>query len=75
MAALSNAKWLRGSYYVRRLHPTLRLLMWDYGSLDKYQEMEYVNAKITMLPSPKLKVRVVSIMSKMFMVTCMLCQI
>ena len=75
MAALSNVKWIRGSYNVRQLHPTLRLLMWDYGSLDEYQESEYVNAKITMLPSPIHKVRDVAIMCKMFLDTCMLYQI
>lgn len=56
MAALSEVKWTRGSYYVRELHPTLRLLMWDYGSLDENQESEYVNAKIEMLPNPTPKV-------------------
>ena len=42
-------KWVRGAYYVRKLHPTLRLLMWDYGSLDERQEREYVNAKMRMV--------------------------
>ena len=41
--------WIRGTYYVRQLHPTLHLLMWDYGSLDKDQEREYIKAKMKML--------------------------
>ena len=50
--------WVRGSYYVRKLHPTLRFLMWDYGSLDECQEREYINAKMKMfnkhMPSPEV---------------------
>ena len=42
-------KWVRGTYYVRKLHPTLQFLMWDYGSLDEQQEREYINAKMKML--------------------------
>ena len=41
--------WVRGSYYVHRLHPTLRYLMWDYGSLDELQERRYIEAKIKLL--------------------------
>ena len=41
--------WVRGSYYVRQLHPTLRFLMWDYGSLDKNQERNYIIAKMKLL--------------------------
>ena len=41
--------WMRGSYYVRRLHPTLHFLMWDYGSLSKHQERDYISAKMKML--------------------------
>ena len=41
--------WVRGAYYVRQLHPTLRFLMWDYGSLDEHQERDYINAKMKML--------------------------
>ena len=46
-------KWVRGTYYVRKLHPTLRFLMWDYGSLDEYQEKEYILAKMKMLNKEK----------------------
>ena len=41
--------WVRGSYYVQKLHPSLRFLMWDYGSLDKEQELDYVKAKMIMV--------------------------
>lgn len=42
-------KWVRGTYYVRKLHPTLQFLMWDYGSLDEHQEKRYINTKMKML--------------------------
>ena len=35
-------------YYVRQLHPTFELLKWDYGSLDKRQERDYINQKLIM---------------------------
>ena len=41
--------WLRESYYVCPLHPTLQLIKWDYGSLDSVQERDYINAKMKML--------------------------
>ncbi len=41
--------WLKGTYYVRQLHPTLEFLTWDYGSLNQQQERDYVNAKLEML--------------------------
>ena len=44
-----HESWLKGTYYVRRLHPTLDYLKWDYGSLNQQQEKEYVNAKMKML--------------------------
>ena len=34
---------------MRKLHPTLNFLKWDYGSLDEYQEREYIHAKMRML--------------------------
>ena len=51
LASHSSQKetWVRGSYYVRQLHPTLHFLMWDYGSLDENQERDYINAKMKML--------------------------
>lgn len=42
-------KWVKGNYYVRKLHPTLTFLMWNYGALEENQESEYVNAKMRML--------------------------
>ena len=45
----THQAWLRGTYNVRPLHPTLKLLMWDYGALDKHQERDYVNAKMKMI--------------------------
>ena len=44
--------WLKGTYYVRQLHPTLEYLKWDYGSLDQQQEEEYVYTKMQMLNWP-----------------------
>ncbi len=48
-ASADSDSWLKGTYYVRKLHPTLRFFMWDYGSLNEHQEQEYVNAKMRML--------------------------
>ena len=42
----SNDEWLRPSYYVQPLAPTLELLKWDYGALRKEDEKEYVKAKM-----------------------------
>ena len=42
-------EWFRGTYYVRRLHPTLEFLKWDYGSLDDSQERDYITSKMKML--------------------------
>ena len=42
---------MRGTYYVRSLHPTLKHLMWDYGSLGEEQERDYVNEKMKMVNS------------------------
>jgi hemicentin len=37
------------SYYVRKLHPTLSLIKWDYGSLNAKEEQDYIRAKFSML--------------------------
>jgi hypothetical protein len=37
------------TYNVHSLHPTLQLLMWDYGSLDENQERDYINAKMKIM--------------------------
>lgn len=49
MHIIPEEKWIQGSYYVRRLHPTLQLLLWDYGSLSVSQERDYINSKVKML--------------------------
>jgi hypothetical protein len=41
--------WVRGTYYVRPLPPTLNFLKWDYGSLDESQEKDYIKAKMAMI--------------------------
>lgn len=41
--------WIRPTYYVRPLHPTLEFLKWDYGSLDENQERDYISAKLKMM--------------------------
>lgn len=48
-AKQTKEAWLKGSYYVRKMHPTLRFLMWDYGSLNEHEERAYINAKMAML--------------------------
>jgi hypothetical protein len=41
--------WIKPSYYVRQLHPTIEFLKWDYGALNDTQEEEYVTAKMEIL--------------------------
>ena len=41
--------WVRGSYSVHQLPPTLRLLTWDYGSLSTRQENDYICEKLKLL--------------------------
>ena len=50
-AVLRNMKnvWIKPSYYVRELHPTINYLKWDYGAMNHIQELEYVTAKMRML--------------------------
>lgn len=50
---LRNMKniWLKPSYYVRELHPTIDYLKWDYGALNYTQETEYVRAKLNIITS------------------------
>ena len=49
MATHAEETWVRGNYNVRPLHPTLELLMWDYGALDSDQEEDYIRAKMKMM--------------------------
>ena len=44
-----DESWIRSNYYVRVLHPTLDLIKWDYGSLDEFQERDYINAKLRLM--------------------------
>ena len=41
--------WVRGSYNVHRLHPTIKFLKWDYGFLDSQQEEDYIKTKMRMI--------------------------
>ena len=41
--------FLKGTYFVQKLHPTLDLVTWNYGALDEFQENAYVRAKLSML--------------------------
>lgn len=41
--------WIRGTYYVHRLHPTIHLLKLDYGALTEVEEGRYVEGKLRML--------------------------
>ena len=34
---------------MRKLHPTLKFLMWNYGSLNDEQESDYIKAKMIMV--------------------------
>ena len=49
IAQQSVDQWTSGSYYVQPLHPTLELLMWDYGALEQSQERQYIFAKLKMI--------------------------
>ena len=53
--------WIRSSYYVRKLHPTLDCLKWDYGSLGEHQERDYINSKMKMLNKEMASVDVASL--------------
>ena len=55
--AAHRHSWVRGTYYVRPLHPTLQLLKWDYGSLDDHQERDYIRAKIELMVELKNRTR------------------
>ena len=57
----SNDSWTRSTYYVRQLHPTLDFLKWDYGSLGKHQERDYIDAKMKMLNREMASVDVASL--------------
>ena len=54
--ASHDESWVRGTYYVHSLHPTLKLLKWDYGSLDEHQEKDYIDAKMEIINKLVLQV-------------------
>ena len=45
-SSAEKSTWIRGTYYVRQLHPTLHSLTWDYGALGEKQEGDYFKAKL-----------------------------
>ena len=40
--------WMRSTYNVHCLHPTIRYLRWNYGALNSQQEEQYIKAKMKM---------------------------
>ena len=48
-SAADKWEWVKGSYYVHKLHPSLRSLLWNYGALDHRQEKNYIEAKMEMI--------------------------
>jgi hemicentin len=61
MATHAAETWVRSSYYVRPLHPTLEFLIWDYGSLDEYKERDYIRVKLQMLHQELPNIEVVTL--------------
>ena len=41
--------WFKGDYLVRPLHPSIELLIWDFGFLDQNQEYVYIESKLKLL--------------------------
>ncbi len=39
------------SYYVRKMHPSINLIKWDYGALDEEQEQDYIVEKMKLVKS------------------------
>ena len=48
--------WMRTSYNVHRLHPTIQYLMWNYGALNTEQEEQYIKAKMKMTSHNMIKI-------------------
>ena len=59
MASHTEETWVKGTYNVCPLHPTLELLTWDFGALNSDQEMDYIRAKIQMLDQQLANINVV----------------
>ena len=45
--------WVLGWYNVRKLHPTMSRIMWDYGALNTNQEREYIKQRFAVSPLTK----------------------
>ena len=39
--------WIKGTYYVNKLHPSIQCLIWKYGALDERQEYKYIHEKMS----------------------------
>ena len=61
--AFCQNSWVRGSYSVYPLPPTLRLLTWDYGSLNTYQENDYICEKLKLLNKDMSNLNICSLTS------------
>ena len=46
---LESESWIKETYSVRNLHPTLKCLMWNFGSLTQSEEKDYVKMKIELI--------------------------
>ena len=46
-----ECSFVSDSYFVRKLHPTLSLLKWDYGALSPEEEHDYIREKLVMIQS------------------------
>lgn len=50
MVCVANERsWSPDTYYVRPLHRSLSLLMWDYGALSNTLERKYIRTKLAMM--------------------------
>jgi hypothetical protein len=61
----ATENWIKGTYYVNRLHPSLRCLIWQYGALSERQECKYIDGKMAKISKGKnrderLKIKVLS---------------
>ena len=66
LGTTSKESWVRSTYYVRQLHPTLHFLKWDYGSLNEHQEREYIDAKMKML-NPEMDKNDVTLLTELIL--------
>ena len=45
--------WIKGTYYVNKLHPSIQCLIWKYGALDERQEHKYIHEKMAVISKEK----------------------